>query len=287
MNTYLDCLPCFMSQALRAARIATDDERQIKKVLDEVGMMLRDIPLESTPPESGRLIYHKIAEITGNSDPYREIKNETTKKALSLYPSLKSRVEKSSDRLLAAIRVAIAGNVIDLGAHWDFDLEQEIEEVFNRDFAICDYGAFKECLNSANEILYIGDNAGECVFDRILIEEMKKPVVYVVRDVPIINDAIYEDAVQAGIDKVASILSSGTDAPGTILKKCSAEFKEVYNNSKLIISKGQGNYEALSGEGRPIYFLLKAKCHVIANNIGVNEGDIVLKGEGLGGERNH
>jgi uncharacterized protein with ATP-grasp and redox domains len=276
-----------MSQALRAARIATDDERQIKKVLDEVGMMLRDIPLESTPPESGRLIYHKIAEITGNPDPYREIKNETTKKALSLYPSLKSRVEKSSDRLLAAIRVAIAGNVIDLGAHWDFDLEQEIEEVFNKDFAICDYDAFKECLNSANEILYIGDNAGECVFDRILIEEMKKPVVYVVRDVPIINDAIYEDAVQAGIDKVASILSSGTDAPGTILKKCSAEFKEVYNNSKLIISKGQGNYEALSGEGHPIYFLLKAKCHVIANNIGVNEGDIVLKGEGLGGERNH
>jgi uncharacterized protein with ATP-grasp and redox domains len=285
MKTYLDCLPCFMSQALRTARIATDDEKQVKKVLDEVGMMLRDIPLESTPPESGRLIYHKIAEITGNPDPYREIKSESTKKALSLYPSLKSRVEKSSDKLLAAIRVAIAGNVIDLGAHWDFDLEQEIEEVFNRDFAICDYGAFKECLRSANEILYIGDNAGECVFDRILIEELKKPVTYVVRDVPIINDATYEDAIQAGINKIATILSSGTDAPGTVLETCSVEFKEAYNNSRFIISKGQGNYEALSGERRPIFFLLKTKCHVIANNIGVDEGDIVLKGEVLGRDK--
>jgi len=270
-----------MSQALRAARIATDDERQIKKVLDEVGMMLRDIPLESTPPESGRLIYHKISEITGNPDPYKDIKSESTKKALSLYPSLKSRIEKSSDRLLAAIRIAIAGNIIDFGAHLDFDLEEDIEDVFNKDFAIFNYDAFKELLAEADVLLYIGDNAGECVFDRILIEEMKKPVVYVVRNVPIINDATYEDAVKAGIDKVATILSSGTDAPGTILKKCSAEFKEVYNNSKLIISKGQGNYEALSGEGNPIFFLLKAKCHVIADDIGIREGDIVLKGKGV------
>jgi len=283
MKTYLDCLPCFMSQALRAARIATDDERQIKKVLDEVGMMLRDIPLESTPPESGRLIYHKISEITGNPDPYKDIKSESTKKALSLYPSLKSRIEKSSDRLLAAIRIAIAGNIIDFGAHLDFDLEEDIEDVFNKDFAIFNYDAFKELLAEADVLLYIGDNAGECVFDRILIEEMKKPVVYVVRNVPIINDATYEDAVKAGIDKVATILSSGTDAPGTILKKCSAEFKEVYNNSKLIISKGQGNYEALSGEGNPIFFLLKAKCHVIADDIGIREGDIVLKGEVFNG----
>lgn len=278
MKTYLDCLPCFLSQALRAARIATDDENKIKKVLDEVGMMLVNIPLESTPPESGRLIYHKINEITGNSDPYREIKDRSTKKALSLYSSLKSHIEKSDDRLLTAIRIAIAGNVIDFGPSRAFDIEKEIAESLKKVFAICDYHRFRDYLDEALEILYFGDNAGECVFDKILIEEMKKPVTYVVRDVPIINDATYEDAVQAGIDKVATILSSGTDAPGTILKICSAEFKEVYNNSKFIISKGQGNYEALSNESRPIFFLFKAKCHVIANDIGVDEDDMVLKG---------
>ena len=133
-------------------------------------------------------------------------------------------------------------------------------------------------MNRTEKILYIGDNAGECVFDRILIEEMKKPVIYAVRDIPIINDATYEDAVEAGIDEFATIMSSGADGPGAVLKTCSPEFIKVYNNSQFIISKGQGNYEALSNEGRPIFFLLKAKCHVIADNIGVHEGDIVLKG---------
>ena len=278
MKTYFECFPCFLNQALRAARIATDDEKKIKKVLDEVGMMLKDIPLESTPPESGRLIYHKVSEITGNLDPYLEIKNESTKEALLLYPYLKNRIEKSNDRLLTAIRIAIAGNVIDFGANWDFDLNADVDEVLEKDFAICDYNRFKGSLYEAREILYIGDNAGECVFDRILIEEMKKPVIYVVRGMPIINDATREDAVQAGIDKVATILSSGTDAPGTILETCSSEFKNVYENSKFIISKGQGNFEALSNEKHPIFFLLKVKCQVIANDIGISEGDIVLKG---------
>lgn len=278
MKTYLDCFPCFLEQALRAARIATDDEKKIKGVLDEIGTMLRNIPLESTPPESGRLIYQKVSEITGNPDPYREIKKESTKKALSLYPALKSEVEKSNDRLLTAIRMAISGNVIDFGPNPGFDLKNDVEEILKKDFAICDYELFKDMLSKAREVLYIGDNAGECVFDRILIEEIKKPVVYAVRDIPIINDATYEDAVEAGIDKVANIISSGADAPGAILKRCSKEFMEVYNNSGFIISKGQGNYEALSNEIHPIFFILKAKCHVIGDDMGVCEGDIVLKG---------
>ena len=145
-------------------------------------------------------------------------------------------------------------------------------------FAVCDYGKFKKYLDKAKEILYNGDNAGESVFDKILIEEMKKPVTYVVRGAPVINDATYEDAVKAGIDKVATIVSSGTNAPGTLLKTCNAKFKKVYNISKFIISKGQGNYEALSKEKRPIFFLLKVKCHVIDSDINVNEDDIILKG---------
>jgi uncharacterized protein with ATP-grasp and redox domains len=278
MKTYLDCLPCFLEQALRAARIATDDEKKIKQVLDEAGRMLGSIPLESTPPESGRLIYHKVSEITGNSDPYREIKRESTKKALSLYPFLKSEVNKSNDRLLTAIRVAIAGNVIDFGPNRDFDMKNDTEDILGKHFAVCDDALFKSFLKKADEILFIGDNAGECVFDRVLIEEMGKPVIYVVRDMPIINDATYEDAVEAGIDKVATIVSSGTDGPGVVLTTCNSEFRRVYNDSKFIISKGQGNYEALSDERRPVFFLLKAKCPVIADDIGVSEGDIVLKG---------
>ncbi len=284
MRTYLDCFPCFLNQALRAARMATDDEKQIKRVLDDVGVMLKDIPMESPPPRSGRLIYRKISEITGNMDPYRKIKKESTEKALSLYPYLKSRVAASSDRLLMAIRIAIAGNVIDFGANWGFDLDTEVADVLEKEFAIFDYDQFRDRLDTAQKIVYLGDNAGECVFDKILIEEMKKPVIYVVREVPIINDATKADAVQAGIDEVATIVSSGTDAPGTILDTCSNEFKAHYFNSDFIISKGQGNYEALSntGESQLIFFLLKVKCRVLAQNIGVEEGDIVIQ---AGGDR--
>lgn len=278
MRTYLDCIPCFFNQALRAGRIATGDENKLKKLLDGIGTMLRDIPLESTPPETGMLIYEKVREITGEFDPYKEIKRVSTKNALALYPSLKNKVEKSNDKLLTAIRIAIAGNVIDFGVSRNFNIEEEIDKVLKQDFAIFDYDKFKDYLDKTDEVLYIGDNAGESVFDRILIEEMKKPVIYVVRVIPVINDVTYEDAIQAGIDKVASILSSGTSAPGTVLETCNAEFKRVYKNSKFVIGKGQGNYEGLSDEKHLIFFLLKAKCWVIANDIGVNEGDIVLKG---------
>lgn len=277
LQTYFDCFPCFIDQALRAGRMATDDERKIKRLLDEVGMMLKDIRLESTPPETARLIYQKVKKITGKSDPYRKIKKENTAKALTLYPSLKRTVEASSDRLLAAIRLAIAGNVMDFGASKDFDIEAEINEIFQRKFAILDSTEFREYLDKSEEVLFIADNAGECVFDRLLIEEMKKRVTYVVRGVPVVNDATYEDAVQAGLDKVALIMPSGTDAPGTILATCSQEFRRIYDRSSFIISKGQGNYEALCDEKRPIFFFLKAKCEVIAKDVGVNQGDIVLK----------
>jgi len=281
VKTYLDCIPCFFDQALRASRIATDDERLIKRVLDKLGAMLESIDLESTPPETGRLIHKVIKEITGNPDPFHTVKSECTQQALALYPSLKKTIEESDDHLLTAIRIAIAGNVIDYGASATFDVKLALEEVLKKSFAICDYSRFKDYLTNAKQVLYIGDNAGETVFDRLLIEQMDKPVIYVVRDKPVINDATIDDAIQAGIDKVATIVSSGTDAPGTILSTCSPEFRQMLDRSEFTIAKGQGNYEGLSLENHSIFFLLMVKCGIIANDIGVNKGDILLSGINL------
>jgi len=278
MKTYLDCFPCFVNQALRAGRLATTNKKKIKKLLDEVGMMLKDIPLENTPPETGALIYKKIRKITGNPDPFKKIKHIYTEKALSLYPLLKEKVKNSTDSLLTAIRFAIAGNIIDFGVNQHIDLEKEINSVIKKDFAIFHYQEFKEHLKRSKSILYIGDNAGETVFDRILIEELKKTVIFVVRDIPVINDATYSDAVQAQINEVAKIIPAGSGAPGLILNKCSNKFIKIFNNADMIISKGQGNYEGLSDEKKTIFFLLKVKCPVIARNIGVDVGDIILKG---------
>jgi len=278
MRTYLDCIPCLMNQALRAARLATRSEAQIKRILDQVGQMIRDIPMESPPPVTARHVYRIIEKVSGNADPCRSLKKSNTAKALELYPALKEKIERSEDRLLAAIRLAIAGNVIDFGVNQLLDIENDIDGKHQQDLAVSDYDRFKAHLAAADEILYIGDNAGESVLDRLLIEELNKPVRYIVRSAPIINDVTYPDAVQAGLDRVATLMDSGADAPGTVLDLCSPEFREAFDRSKMIISKGQGNFEALSETRAPVFFLLIAKCPVVARDAGADVGDMILKG---------
>ena len=277
MRTYLECIPCFMQQAFRTASIATGDEEKIKEVLNVLGEMIRSIPMENTPPETGNIIYQKISEITGVSDPYKKIKENNIKEALSLYPELKIYIENSDDRLLAAIRIAIAGNVIDLGVNKTFNIVDDLKKILKQDFAIFDYEAFKDQLNNAKSVLYLGDNAGESVFDKLLIEELGKPVIYAVREIPVINDCVIDDAIASGLDTVAQIISSGSTAPATILDLCNEPFLELFKNADLIISKGQGNYEGLSQVDRSVFFMLKAKCGLIAKDLNVLENDIVLK----------
>jgi len=228
---------------------------------------------------------HKVMERRfGDKDIYLSIKKESNRKALELYPRLKEKVRSSQDALLTAVEIAIAGNVIDYAAKNSLNIEEEIEKLFTNEFAyinktVFDYDDFKTDLDKAKRILYLADNAGEVVFDRVLIEEIPedKAIIFAVRDKPVINDALIEDAEDCGIDKRAKIMSSGVDAPGTVLKYCSSEFMDTYKNADLIISKGQGNYEALSQEKENIYFLFRAKCPVIARHAEVGLGDIVLK----------
>ena len=252
------------------------NEEKIREIIIAFGQYLSRIQPEAIPPEIGREAYRFISEKTGILDLFAKIKRENTQKALSLYPQLKERVESSKDRLSTAARIAIAGNVIDFGANADFDLDKDLDELLSQDMAVHHFPAFHQAVQGARNVLYLADNAGETVFDRLLIEELGKPVIYAVREKPIINDATYQDALDAGIDKVAEIVSSGTDAPGTILSLCSEDFLKIFRSADLIISKGQGNYEGLSDETRPVFFLLKAKCAVIARDLGVKQGSLVL-----------
>jgi len=278
MRTYLECIPCFFRQALEAAQMVTNDESKQKAVLDAVAKKIPEFPMDATPPEMGITIHSAVKKAANHTDPYLHLKNIYNEKALSIYPALKEEVKRAEDPLLLAIRFAIAGNVIDFGPTSNFDFDRELEEIRTRPFAIFDYEKFKKALSETEEVLYLGDNAGEIVFDRLLIETIRKPTVYVVRGEPIINDVTVEDAKKVGIDKIATVITNGSGAPGTILRLCSEEFLSHYQKAGLIISKGQGNYETLSDEKRSIFFLLKAKCPVIARHLGVKTGDIVLKG---------
>jgi len=281
MRTYLDCIPCFFTQALKAARIAGADENMQKKILDEVSKLVPDFPLDSTPPEMGRIVYQLVNKLTGNEDPYREIKKDSNQLILNLYPKLKMMVENSQDRVLTAISLATVGNIIDYGAPIPFEIEEEVANCLESNFAVFDYYEFKQALDNAESILYLGDNAGEIVFDKLLLEELEKEIIYVVRNKPIINDALIEDAHDCGMDKIARVISSGSDAPGTVLNLCSREFLEIYHKAPLIISKGQGNFESLSEERAPIFFLLKVKCPVIAKDMGCKVNDMILKSNPL------
>jgi uncharacterized protein with ATP-grasp and redox domains len=270
-----------MGQALRAARTAVGEDVLVKQVLDEVGAMMKDIPMENTPAESGMLVYRKVKEVTGVFDPYKKIKQDQIKEAKALYPELEKMVNEAEDPLIIAIRIAIAGNVIDLGINKRFDLVADILKILKQDFAFFDYEAFKRKLAGAKTILYIGDNAGESVFDKILIKQLNKPVKYAVRALPIINDVTMDDALASGLDEVAELIDSGSEAPGIILSQCAPEFMKIYRDADLVIGKGQGNYEGLSDEKRTVFFMLKAKCPVIAGDLGVKEDDIILKGINL------
>lgn len=242
-------------------------------------MLVPEIPLNSTPPETGRMVYRILREVSGVENPFKEWKDASMQKAFALYPSLKEKVEASEDPLKTAVHIAIAGNIIDFATNPDFELKREIERILRKEPAINHYHAFMHHLAHATSVLYLADNAGETVFDKILIETMGKKVIYAVRDKPVINDATIDDAVASGLDSVATVVSSGSDAPGTILRRCSEEFLGHFREADLIISKGQGNFESLSAEQGPIFFLLMAKCPLIAKDIGVEQGDIVIKSQ--------
>ena len=277
MKARLECIPCLLKQSLNATRVVTDDQAVQEKVLKSVMVELLDAPLDSSPPLIARTIYSIVDAITGRDDPYKSLKMEYNRIAMGMYPDLKDIVDKSDDRLFTAVKLAIAGNIIDFGADIQFDVEETIRDVLTKKFAINDYPLFVESLEDSENILYLADNAGEVGFDRILIEEIidYADVVYAVKNKPIINDATIEDAIFCGIDSIAKIVTT-SDTPGTILERCDPEFVEIYRSADVIISKGQGNYETLSEEAGNIFFMLLAKCPVIAADLGVGIGDAVL-----------
>jgi len=266
-----------MQQALRAGRIATSDEKKIKQILDETGEMVKTISMHATPAEIGKSVYRIVREVTGVRDPYKKMKQQHIAETKAIYPELEKIVANSDDKLLTTIRIAIAGNVIDLGVQKTFDIVEDVKSILKQDFAIFDYSAFKIQLKKAENILYIGDNVGESIFDKIFIKELKKPVKYAVRSIPIINDVTMEDAIASGLDEITELIDSGCESPGIILNQSTPEFLEIFNTSDLVISKGQGNFEGLSDCNRQVFFLLKTKCPIISNHLGVEDGSIILK----------
>lgn len=279
MKTSLDCLPCFVRQILDAGRIVSNDSVFHEKILREFLRDLADENWDDTPPVIAQRIHKKLREKTGIADLYLDQKKAHNELALRLLPQLRKDVEQSDDPLISAAHFAIAGNIIDLGAKNGLDesevlhaVEHAAEEPLEGDL-----DAFREAVRNAKSILYLGDNAGEIVFDRLLIEQLgPERVTLTVRGAPILNDALEADARIAGLIALVPTIGNGADVPGTDLGQCSTEFRSLFESADLVISKGQGNFETLNENPRQIFFLFKVKCPMVANASGKPLGTHVL-----------
>ncbi len=269
------CLRNSWNVAVERHALPANTQRQFREKMDQI---LAAYPNE-TAPELQRCLSHAFSAATGNTDPYLPQKQHSNAVALKLYPMLKQQVNASDDPFDLALRLALAANIMDYGAAAAFDLQKTIKDAQQTKLAIDHRAALRTAISDAGQILYLADNAGEIYFDKLLIETIAHPnVTFVVRGGPSLNDALLADAKEAGIaDVVKQLISNGYNAPSTIVEKSSQEFQETFYRADLIISKGMGNLEGLMKRADPrIFFLLMAKCNVIADYLGVAKGSFVV-----------
>jgi len=275
VRTYLDCIPCFLRQALDAARLVSPDPALHERLLRDVLRWTAGMELSQPPPVMGQRIHRQLRALTGQEDPYRAAKQEQNRMALALLAELRDRIAAAADSLEMAVRLAVAGNVIDMGANGAV-AEADVRAALERALAeplIGDMDGFRRRAGRARSILYLADNAGEIVFDRVLVEALRPARVTVaVRGAPVLNDATREDARVAGLSEIAEIIDNGSDAPGTLLADCSEAFRREFAAADMLVAKGQGNYETLNQGPREVFFLFKAKCPVIAERANVPLG---------------
>lgn len=223
-------------------------------------------------------ITRKLSELSGTGDLFAAEKKTSNELAASIYKTWKKRVRKAGDPFALALKLTLAGNIMDYGAHDSFDLEATIATVLTSSFAIDHTEKLREKLARAGKVLYLADNAGEIMFDRLLLETIgHRNVVFAVRGGPVLNDATLADAGFAGINALAKVISSGIAVPSTIIEQSSDEFRQHFAEADLVISKGQGNLEGLIEHAdAKIFFLLMAKCAVIADRLRVPEGSFIV-----------
>lgn len=283
MDIKYECLPCITKQAIRIATKVTDD---VEKQRDIIGYGLEVVSkhaLKSNAPYVTALISAYASKVSGVKDSYYEEKKRFNKIAENIIEEFqfKTLIDQSEDPLDTAVRLSIAGNIIDFGLGIEIK-ESHVRESVDKNMTCALFGlttdVLRDKINKARKIMIIADNSGEIVFDKLLVNQLpREKVVYAVKGGPIVNDATMEDVIEVGMDKLVDVVDSGVAIQGTFLEECSDEFMKVYSEADLIISKGQANFETLSGvKHKDIVFLLRAKCKCVADEIGCETGDFVM-----------
>lgn len=280
MKTTLACIPCFVRQIDESMRLCGVDEADGADIMRRLLRYLADADWNVAPVALAQKIHQQIRSALQNPDPYLPVKQRMNKLARELLPELRRQAAEHNDPIEAAARIAITGNLLDSGAKTSLS-DAEVRAAMDRVFHDRLCGSAQSLLKAAQlakRVLFLADNAGEIVFDRMLIELLPtEKMVVAVRGSPIINDAIMADAEFVGLPEIVPVISNGSDAPGTLLDDCSEEFRQIFDGSDLIIAKGQGNYESLSDTTKHIFFLLRVKCPLVGGHIGADMGDMVIR----------
>jgi damage-control phosphatase, subfamily I len=285
MKVHYECAACFLRQTREALDLASNDDELKMDVTEKVVKIVSEnFKRGGVSNVIGTQIHRTIKNETGNPDPYvmeREISNDIAQQ----YIPLVEKILENDKSLKNYLKVAIAGNVLDFGAlGLDTDMESLIVRTMKKEPAIDNSKELEDELIKSENVLFLADNIGEIVFDKMLIEKINDyqvEVTVALKENPILNDACIEDALKIGLDEVSHLTSTGTDSIGIIEEDVSSKFMELFNKSDMVVAKGLGNYEGL-GEmelgKKPVFCLLNAKCKPVARDVGVKLGDnIVLK----------
>jgi hypothetical protein len=270
-----------LRQAVEAVDFLQIEEEQKRNIINETMQLLIDVDMNLTASEIAAIVHQNIIQCAAGRDPYETVKKESLRKAFEWYAYAKDLIKNSTQPLATALKLCVAGNVIDFGPNSTFDLHETIETVLNEPFAEFACEEFQRALQEAHSILFLADNAGETVFDRLLIEEMQHPLTYVVKKDIILNDATWLDAQQTEFPDYVTIVDNGSAIQGTVLSRCSKEFVASFAAADMVISKGMANFETLTEEGKRTFFLLKIKCPYVAKISGIPTGSFVLRQGGM------
>lgn len=290
MKVEAECAACIVNRGVAEALEATTNPAlRFRAMVELLRLLSREFKPTAVPADLGTKRDRLIKRITGNNDPYERSKRMSNEKALKLLPFARKIVEEGytqQDRFKRACLCAIVGNVIEFdipGHRFTFNSLRKLFRNAAKDMVIDDTSKIYELAKKAYTIFYLTDNAGEIVFDALLVEQLKNMSVTVIVGVKggaILNDATLEDTEVSGMNKIADrIITTGTDAVGLAPKEISKEFLELYDTVDMVFAKGMGYAETLTEHKlkKPHALLFRTKCNPVANFFGVPKGKNVAK----------
>lgn len=278
MNLNLNCILCNLKQVLTVTDLVKLDSDSKEVIMRDVLGYLQNTNYRRSNPEVIKGTWDIITKHINNINPYGEIKNYYNREVMNIADKIRNIINQSEDTFNTALKIAITANLIDFAASHTFDekmLLDKINTINEQHMVIDDSKKLCEKLQTAKTLLYLGDNCGEIVIDKIFIEYINAifpniKVYYGVRGEAIVNDVTVEDADMVQMQEVAEVISNGDGSLGTVIEKTSTVFRDVFYKADVVIAKGQGNYESLSEIDRNhIFFLFMAKCDAVASSLNV------------------